>query len=59
MYLSSVVRPGDQVDRTVNVANVPTSLAFGLPGGPASPAPQFVRTDFWAQGVTFGVLFKF
>jgi hypothetical protein len=59
MYLSSVVRPGDQIDRTINVANVPTSLAYGLTGGPTSPAPQFNRTDFWAQGVTFGLLFKF
>jgi hypothetical protein len=59
MYLSSVVRPGDQIDRNVNIANVPTSLAFGLSGGPANPAPQFNRTDFWAQGISFGVLFKF
>jgi hypothetical protein len=59
MYLNSVVRAGDQIDRTVNITHVPTSLAFGLGGGSSNPAPQFNRTDFWAQGITMGLLFKY
>jgi len=27
--------------------------------GPANPAPQFNRTDFFAHGVSFGLEFRF
>ena len=27
--------------------------------GPSQPSPLFNRTDFWAQGVTFGLEFRF
>jgi hypothetical protein len=55
LYASNVVRPGNQMDTTVN----PTQL-FGTPPlfGPARPAPLFHQTDFWAQGVTFGLEFR-
>jgi len=59
LYVSDVVRPGDQIDRTVNVTQVPTSFAFGLPGGPARPAPEFNHTGFWAAGINFGMKFSY
>jgi hypothetical protein len=59
LYWSSVVRPQDQVDTTVNLTRVPTSATFGAPAGPARPALPFRETDFWAQGVNFGLEFRF
>jgi hypothetical protein len=56
IYWSSVVRPGEQIDTTVNPLRV-----FGSTNvvGPARPAPVFKDTDFWAQGVSFGLEFKY
>ncbi len=59
LYWSDVVRPGDQIDRVIDVANVPR-LNFGLPAtGQYHPAVLFKSSDFWAQGVNFGVEWKF
>ena len=49
-----VARPTDQIDRTVNPTLVPANLSFGSTMGPARPAVNFQKTDFWAQGVSFG-----
>jgi hypothetical protein len=64
-YWSSVVRPGDQVDRSINPRNVPnfvllnpTEAPRGSPN-PARPAFVFHGTDFWAQGATFGAEIRY
>ncbi len=54
LYLSNVVRAGDQVDFRVN----PNQLR-GMSAGPALPAVNFHSSDFWAQGVSFGLEFKY
>ncbi len=59
IYWSDVARPGDQIDRRVNPAALPTSLFAGIAGGPARPAPIFNDTGFWAQGVNFGLEFRY
>jgi hypothetical protein len=59
LYLSDVVRPGDQVDRVINLTRVPTGPNFGPLQGPARPAFPFRETDFWAHGVNFGFEFCF
>jgi hypothetical protein len=58
MYWNSVVRPGSQIDRNINLTQ---SAIFGngALSGPASPMPLFNRTDFWAQGITVGLEFRF
>jgi hypothetical protein len=57
LYWSNVARAGEQIDRTVNSA----FLANPQPGStnPNRPAPLFNNTDFWAQGVTFGLEFRY
>ncbi len=55
LYWNDVVRPGSQIDRSIN----PTQSLGGTLVGPASPAAQFNRTDFWAQGVSFGLEFRY
>jgi hypothetical protein len=59
IYWSNVVRPGDLIDRTVNTAQVPTDPSFGALTGPARPVLTPQATDFWAQGLNFGLEFRF
>jgi hypothetical protein len=58
MYWSQVVRPGNQLDRNINVTQSAV-LGNGVLTGPASPEPLFNRSGFWAQGMTFGIEFRF
>ncbi|MCS6852924.1 MAG: BBP7 family outer membrane beta-barrel protein [Gemmataceae bacterium] len=59
LYWSNVIRTGTEVNRVVNPRLVPTSFQFGLAGGPPEPLPLFRQTNFWAQGVNFGLLLDF
>jgi hypothetical protein len=56
LYLSHVVRPGNQIDRAIN-----TTQFGGFPpvAGPAVPQVPFRESDFWAQGINFGVEFRY
>jgi hypothetical protein len=57
LYWTKVIRPGDQIDTTLDVNKIPN---FG--GGPAAtsnrPIVPFQSSDFWAQGVSLGVAFS-
>jgi hypothetical protein len=55
LYWSKVARPGDQIDRTVNPTQVPIDPSFGPLNGPARPTLVPRSTDFWAQGINFGI----
>jgi hypothetical protein len=63
LYLNSVVRPGDQIDLNVNQAYRPTPVGpgFGVISGsvPAAPQVLFRTTDYWAQGVNFGLQYRY
>ncbi len=59
LYSSNVVRPGDQIDRTLNLTQVPPIIGRPTIVGPARPVFNFRDTDFWAQGVNVGLEFKF
>lgn len=58
VYLSSVARPGDQIDRTINPGLVPTDFDYGT-GGPARPAHPYKSTSIWTQGVNVGLEFRY
>ena len=50
LYVSRVVRPGDQVPMVVSASQIPTSPSFA--GATSSvPEPVANRSDFWAQGI--------
>jgi hypothetical protein len=55
LYWSSVMRPGDQVDTNVNPSQLPPGTLSGI------PSPQFkpVMTDFWAQGLSIGLDYRY
>lgn len=59
VYFSRVMRPGNQLDRVINRSYVPQSAAYGGPAEPFRPAVPFSRTDFWAQGLAFGLEIRF
>jgi hypothetical protein len=58
-----VVRPGEQIDRVINAGQSPLyetpATPPGLQGGPARPTVVFRGTDFWAQGINFGLEFRY
>jgi hypothetical protein len=55
LYWSNVVRADQQIDRTVNSAQV--NGQYGV--GAARPTFNFNGSDFWAQGVSFGLQFRY
>ena len=51
IYWPHVVRAADQVDLNIDPRNWPPVQAGALP----FPAPKLCSTDYWAQGLNFGV----
>jgi hypothetical protein len=58
MYWSDVVRSGQVVNTNVDARGIINSGSVGTPTN-NPPGGAFTNTNFWAQGVTFGVAFKF
>ncbi len=59
LYWSSVVRPGDQVDVGLSGTQIPTDTRFNPQASATRPAVLFQSTDFWAQGINFGLDFRY
>jgi hypothetical protein len=60
LYLSDVVRPGDQINLRVSEAEIPTSGTFEASTRvPSPPGPNFRHTDFWSQGLHAGLEFRY
>ncbi len=61
LYASNVVRPGNQIDRTVNTTPSTAYTENPKPSaqGPARPSFGFNDSSFWAQGVSLGVAYRF
>jgi hypothetical protein len=59
LYWSNVIRPGDQIDRVIDVNRVPRFAPPGVPDATTiRPAVLFRETDFWAQGVNVGMEYR-
>ncbi len=61
LYMSSVARPGEQIDRNINPTQ---TVSYGndppvTPVGPAQPTFSFHTTDFWAQTLSIGLAYRF
>jgi hypothetical protein len=54
LYWTNVVRPGDQIDRVVDLTFVPNAPLVPF-SGLNRPQPLFKQTDLWAQGLQFGI----
>jgi hypothetical protein len=65
LYVDAVARPGDQINRNINATQ--TGLADAIraagigsaPTGPAQPVFSFHDSSFWAQGISFGLEFRY
>jgi hypothetical protein len=57
LYWTAVARPGSQINPVVNSTLIPGSIV--PPFGPTAPIFQAHDSDFWAQGVNFGVGVRF
>jgi hypothetical protein len=55
LYWNNVVRPGDQIDRVIDLALVPNPPPGVRPTGLFRPAPTFRTDDLWAHGLNLGV----
>jgi hypothetical protein len=59
LYMNHIVRPGDQINPTVNTSGVPLSGNYGLNGTTPVPHINFNYTDYWLMGANFGMSFKY
>jgi Putative beta barrel porin-7 (BBP7) len=61
IYWSGVLRPGNQINHNVNLSQnaVLDPNGVGTLVGPAQPAFLLNRSDFWAQGVSVGLEFRY
>jgi len=59
IYASDVVRPGWAIDRVINTSQLP--MVTGTPALVGAARPIFTpkNTDFWAQGLTLGLEFRY
>jgi hypothetical protein len=59
LFWSNVARPGSQIDTNVNPALVPTDQSFGNGLGQNRPAFTFHSSSFSAQGLNFGLTYRY
>ncbi len=59
LYWTNVARPGDEIDRVVNPTQLPRFAGPGGLVGPARPSFRFRDSDFWAQGLNFGLELRY
>lgn len=59
LFLSSAVRPGNQIDTTLNLTGSPAISPGSTLTGAARPQPQFNSSTFWAQGIQLGLKYEF
>jgi hypothetical protein len=59
LYASNVVRPGDQIDTTLNVSQIPHIGQPPPPNAQVRPLLPFKSTDLWAHGVNFGLELRY
>jgi hypothetical protein len=60
LYASAVLRPGNQIDRTVTLSQtVQNVVAGGVAATGDRPVAFPTASSFWAQGLTFGVEWRY
>jgi Putative beta barrel porin-7 (BBP7) len=59
LFWSSVLRPGDQIDRALDLNQVPNSGGTFPTASQVRPIVPFQTSSFWAQGVSAGILLRY
>jgi hypothetical protein len=57
IYLSDAARPGDQIDRGLDPAQIPVLAGATVPA--ERPRFNFNSTDFWVQGLVVGLEYRY
>ncbi|MFO0865131.1 MAG: BBP7 family outer membrane beta-barrel protein [Gemmataceae bacterium] len=57
LWLNNVIRPGDQIDRRVNIQAIGPSSGDTAPFSPGPPS--FSDKNLWIQGVDLGLNIRF
>jgi hypothetical protein len=55
IYMTSVVRPGGQIDRNIDIRQVPADPGFEPGAAVSRPRFEFRDSDFWTHGLNFGI----
>lgn len=55
---TNVIRPGDQIDRVVDVTFVPNGPMVAVPSGMNRPRPTFTQRDLAVNGIQFGADYR-
>lgn len=59
LYVNSVLRPGQQIDPTIDITRIPNFPVTGVTQLPlVKPSVPMKESDFFAQGVSFGLQWK-
>jgi len=60
LYIGNALRPEGLINQNIDVARIPNfPVGSGTPlPGIAQPAPQFHLSDYFVQGISFGVQFR-
>jgi len=59
LYISRVARPGDQIGLDLNSSQFPAVTGQGQLVGLSRPEFRLINSDFWAQGLNFGLDYRF
>jgi hypothetical protein len=59
LYMNSVVRAANQIDRSINPFQVPSDPQFGGIGGAVRPLVPFQTSNYWAQGFNFAIELRY
>lgn len=60
LYLSKVIRPGDQIDHSINETQAGSNGGIApVLNGPARPQVIMKATNYWAQGINAGIETRF
>jgi hypothetical protein len=59
LYWSNVLRPGDQIDRVLDVTRIPNFPVSAVPAPQVRPVVPFKDTGFWAQGINVGLEWRY
>jgi hypothetical protein len=59
LYVNKIARPGSQINPIVDTSTVPFSGNFGATNRPPGFRNLLAQDDYWLQGVTFGLDFRY
>ncbi len=60
LYWTNVARPGEQIDRNLDVTQIPNfNIAGAKPTAQPTPTVPFKQSDYWAQGIVIGIEFRY